>query len=577
MIRDVGFLSWKQPSAWMESMKGSRWNSMVEKENKRFKDYVKKSATKEELLQKANDFSQADKTIFFRYESLLIKPKGSSFEWFHEKDMKQSYTASDIFVDKNYIYTIRDVGEGSQKYKLECLHDSKVLWSKENVGPEMYVKDNVCYYLTAKKRLWYNSVECVDSTTGNNTILIYEELDEKFQLSFVKGENCLFLLRENSGLQNMFVIDEKKIVYENTKLQYYYPIGYHKKKLCYFYSNGSSWKSKGFSFEEFEEEIEYFSLKNKLFLLRESGKKTMYNLHFKKLYSFYGDLILNRFVENPFTRFFIDFTNSGIQEMNIVDETVIMNCTDSYASTKRFFTKNVPIVCAIPCKIKALLVIAYGAYGLPTSFGTSRWKPYIDDGWLIAFVCVRGSGDVTKRWAEEGRAYKKENSCIDLEEGIQYIQQKFHISAKNTCIYGRSAGGYLVGATIARNPRGNLFKMAYTEVPYVDVLRTTTNPDLPLTTLEYDEFGNPRDGIFQFKKILELSPVDLLNPPDIDVLIRVSENDSQVYAYEGYKWLEALKGRGILYSTKNKGHFVRDSENFSEDFFIINYFRENVE
>jgi len=228
------------------------------------------------------------------------------------------------------------------------------------------------------------------------------------------------------------------------------------------------------------------------------------------------------------------------------------------------------------------MIIAYGAYGIPTSLSTTRWKPYLDDGWIIAFACVRGGGDVNKRWANEARTYNKENSCEDLENCIRFLQHKYKISSKQTCIYGRSAGGYLVGATVSRNPEGKLFKMVYTEVPYVDVLQTTTNPTLPLTVLEYDEFGNPAEGIFQFKKILELSPVDSLDytkSPDINIIIRTSQNDSQVYTYESYKWLYMLRGnnkkdfRKILYNTQQQGHFVNGKgsyENYSEDFFLLN-------
>jgi len=129
--------------------------------------------------------------------------------------------------------------------------------------------------------------------------------------------------------------------------------------------------------------------------------------------------------------------------------------------------------------------------------------------------------------------------------------------------------------------------MVYTEVPYVDVLRTTTNPKLPLTALEYDEFGNPSNGIYEFRSIMEYSPVDSLDynmPPDIFVLIRTSENDNQVFAYESFKWVNALRGKDkndskkLLFLTQNSGHFITGDnlyENFSEDFFLLNSFRDN--
>jgi oligopeptidase B len=196
-----------------------------------------------------------------------------------------------------------------------------------------------------------------------------------------------------------------------------------------------------------------------------------------------------------------------------------------------------------------------------------------------------GSGDKDVSWALQARTVNKIRSCQDFEACIYDVQKKYDIRASQTCIYGRSAGGYLVGMAISRNPTGKLFKMVYSEVPYSDVLRTTTNRNLPLTALEYDEFGNPARSIDEFKKILQFSPVDSLicnKPPDLSVIIRTSENDSQVYAYESYKWLEALRGvnkndyRKILFNSKDTGHFMNDNSslrNFSEDFFLLNSFR----
>ena len=81
-----------------------------------------------------------------------------------------------------------------------------------------------------------------------------------------------------------------------------------------------------------------------------------------------------------------------------------------------FKNNNVPIIVVEPeHKANALMCIAYGAYGLPTNMSTMRWKPYIDNGWIIAFVCVRGSGDKSKAWADSARNYNKVLSFVDFE------------------------------------------------------------------------------------------------------------------------------------------------------------------
>jgi len=581
MIRDLGFIKWGQESSWMEKMSGERWDSMVKKENQIFLNKLKVS--KETLITKTEDFKNAKKNIAFTYNGIIVNYiSKNEVEWFYENDTSKKYTVNDIFIYKKRVYQIRDIGDGAEKFRLECLEEHKIVWYKNCVGPTVLVKDDVCYYLACENKLWYNKVYSVEYSSGEDKNILYEETDSRFNLSLVKGDkNCLFMLRENSGLQNLFVINKKKIEYKNETLQYYLPVGYHNSKICYLYSDGKMWKSSGFTLKkQFNNEIVYASLKNNVIILIDNGLKKMYDFKFKLLCSYYGNLVYNQYIENHFERYFIDITAAGIVEYTNHKP---VECIHYYGKVERIIHNSVPIIVVEPyCKAKALMCIAYGAYGLPTSMSTMRWKPYIDNGWIIAFICVRGSGDKTKDWANSARTYDKVLSFIDFENSIEKIRTKYSISAKDTCIYGRSAGGYLVGGLVSRNPKGNLFKIAYTEVPYVDLLRTTTNPKLPLTSLEYNEFGNPSDGIYEFRTIMNYSPVDTLeynNPPDISVLIRTSENDSQVYPYESYKWLEALRGKNksdtckILYNSQNKGHFTNSFENFSQDFFLLNSFR----
>jgi len=581
MIRDIGFLCWKDTKSWMEQMKGTRWESMVKKENSLFKKKVSEVASKEMLLEKMEEFIKAKQSIFFRYKNIIVKQYGSyEYEWFYDSNSSKTYIVSDIFLYKEHIYQIKASSNGSEKYRLE----SSDSWHIDNVGTNVIVKDNICYVLTAKNKLWYNSLIAIDYKSGKVLKTIYEEKDKRFNLNLIRGDNnCIFLIRDNSGKQNLFVIEGLEIAYENNVLQSYFPIGYHKGIISYFFNINNIWYSKGFKIHNFSNEIEYASLKNNILILRDNGLKRVFDFKGKEIYNFYGNLILNKFVEYPFERFFIDFTDSGIQEFH---DFVNKSCYQPYCKVKRYFIGDIkiPLIVAKPlCKIKGLMITAYGGYGLPTSLSSTRWKPYLEDGWIIAYACVRGSGDVDKAWANSARTYNKSLACEDLESCIRYLQKKYNISSNHTCIYGRSAGGYLVGATVARNPDGKLFKMAYTEVPYVDVLRTTTNPKLPLTILEYDEFGNPADGIQEFRTIMELSPVNIQSSPDIFILIRTSENDSEVFAYESYKWLEALRGNKkndttkLLYNTQNKGHFVNGKsgyENFSEDFFLLKSFRD---
>jgi hypothetical protein len=232
-------------------------------------------------------------------------------------------------------------------------------------------------------------------------------------------------------------------------------------------------------------------------------------------------------------------------------------------------------------RAKALMVCGYGAYGIPSNLNTTRWKPYLERGWGIAIAFVRGGGDDSPVWADQGRRAGKLKSIEDFEAVIRICQKISHVSPKRTCIYGRSAGGYLVGSTVARHPDGDLFGGAYCEVPYVDVLRTASNPDLPLTAYEYNEFGNPREVLEDFQTLLKLSPVDALTEkgaPGVFVLCRTGTTDRQVYAYESVKWIHALRGNQkggrekLLFITEGTGHFARGytlAKEHAEDFLLL--------
>ena len=212
-------------------------------------------------------------------------------------------------------------------------------------------------------------------------------------------------------------------------------------------------------------------------------------------------------------------------------------------------------------KPKAHLIYVYGAYGSTTSieWPYKTWYSLLQRRWAIVYAMVRGSGDNNSEWAAAARRNNRHIAIDDFEAVIRDAQQVNHLNAKRTVIYGRSAGGIPIGAIIARYPDGQLIGAAYTEVPYVDVLRTTTNPSLPLTVGEYKEFGNPRESILNFKELLQVSPIDVL-PADgasgVFVLTRVGLLDRQVYAYESFKWIQHLRGNYNSTGFNPKGKYV---------------------
>ena len=213
-------------------------------------------------------------------------------------------------------------------------------------------------------------------------------------------------------------------------------------------------------------------------------------------------------------------------------------------------------------------MVGYGAYGLETGIPSvmKRWAPLVQNGWAIGYTFLRGGGDHTDAWAKVGRRQGRQKTIEDFEALIRAAQQMLKIPSSRTAIYGRSAGGLLMGATLANSPDGSLMSAVYTEVPYVDVLRTTTNPGLPLTVLEYNEFGNPSERLEDFIGVGLISPADsaaTTAAPGVFVLTRTAENDSQVYAYESVKWIRRLRANDTRESApklciveRAQGHFT---------------------
>jgi oligopeptidase B len=223
-------------------------------------------------------------------------------------------------------------------------------------------------------------------------------------------------------------------------------------------------------------------------------------------------------------------------------------------------------------KSQGLLVIGYGAYGIPTSFMTARWTPLLKQGWAIAIGLWRGGGDHTPEWEDSGRRYGRIKVLDDAEAVVKAARAFTQVPAKRTVLYGRSAGGLWVGGLAAKHPQGDLAGGAYMEMPYLDVLRTTTNRTLPLTNIETDEFGLPEKRLSDFIGMLEWSPMELIGRsreeiPGMWQIIRTATNDSEVFAYESAKWV--ARSKNAFLALGDGGHFTGSIETQAEDLSAI--------
>lgn len=212
-----------------------------------------------------------------------------------------------------------------------------------------------------------------------------------------------------------------------------------------------------------------------------------------------------------------------------------------------------------------LIVSAYGAYGITAHAGYPlRWLPYLERGYALVVAAPRGGRDNGDEWYDGGRtAVRKHTTFDDTAAVIKAVQERFHFRPKQTIIYGRSAGGWLAAYIGLKYP--HLVGAVYAEVPYLDVLRTTTNPALPLTQLEYDEFGDPIRRPDEFKALKLISPNNIVRHAPVHApyfLVRTALHDVQVLPYEALKFAKHLRKNGwrvAIGLDMDGGHFTKPS------------------
>jgi oligopeptidase B len=206
-----------------------------------------------------------------------------------------------------------------------------------------------------------------------------------------------------------------------------------------------------------------------------------------------------------------------------------------------------------------LLLYGYGSYGvsIDAAFSSPRLS-LVDRGFIYAIAHIRGGQEMGRQWYEDGRLLKKKNTFSDFIAAAEFlIRGKFTVPEKLFAM-GRSAGGLLMGAI--SNMRPDLFKGIVAEVPFVDVMTTMLDSSIPLTTGEYDEWGNPNQKEF-YDYMLSYSPYDNVERKAYPaMLITGGLHDSQVQYWEPAKWAAKLRelktdhNRLLLKTNMEAGH-----------------------
>lgn len=574
-IRDVGFLSWRDPDAWMEAMRGPRWNALVKEENELLEKALKTYTTPhkvtgfKEILAKARTYYN---TECFKSGPVHITPTGTFTIRLRFEGTDEFIEACDVATNSKYIVYTHDIGDGAEKYELVVL-DAKTRKEQfriEPVGPNISIDGGTLYYLGVTHKLWYNKLFST-SLDNKHPIQLYEEKDGHYNLEL----NRTYLIRENSGKTDTFYIKDNVLTQLQPGSERQVPID---EMRCFYKNPGNPYNlPKGIVGRPF------WADKNHV-LTRKMGETRLYELESLRclVHLTQGDIQPGEY--NKETRFRIDdgitppyiLNKSRPEGFNLKQARIQAKSSDGTRVTATIIYKG--------NKPNSLFATGYGAYGIPSSAAGaySKWAPLLENGWGILYTYLRGGGDDTDAWANAGRLEGRTHTRDDFLALVEAAQHEYSIGPKNTVIYGRSAGGFLMGMCINKEPTGKLFEAVYTEVPYVDVLRTTTNPDLPLTKMEYNEFGDPAHRPQDFGFLVDLSPADVAittEAPNIFVLARTGLNDSEVYAYEPVKWIRRLRKSGdkelkVIGIATNEGHFYSPETALqakAEDLAILHY------
>lgn len=187
-----------------------------------------------------------------------------------------------------------------------------------------------------------------------------------------------------------------------------------------------------------------------------------------------------------------------------------------------------------------LLLYAYGSYGhtIDPYFSSTRLS-LLDRGFIYALAHVRGGQVLGREWYENGKLLNKKNTFNDFIDCSKYLIEEKYTSANGLFAMGGSAGGLLMGAIVNMNPE--LYKGVVAAVPFVDVVTTMLDETIPLTTGEYDEWGNPNEKEF-YDYMLSYSPYDNVEAKDYpNMLVTAGYHDSQVQYWEPAKWVAKLR------------------------------------
>lgn len=587
-IRDLGYLAWSNDLAWMEGQSGKRWDAAVKSENQRFSRALQPlKARVREFQRDLESVVSSEKTGSWKWSGWTVKKaEYSPVETWSKPSTGFSVDAWDADAAGDHFAAAVPVEGGYERFSLKIYKVGKgkpeLIKTIEHVGPyAAFLNKHTLVYLGSEADHRYNSVHTYDVRSGKTAML--------FELSDSPKTHNLELRRVEDGsvsvIDSDFVDERLGIVSESG-------VNWVTKASKIIVLAHDTWIKDGKTSlglpSPFTDYLEAISLKGGWAITLSHGIRTLWKLGsnevpIKAMVYIWGEIHYD--VRDP-THLSITDIRYEPYTIKTVGKDWKLTKTSAYPFVCAYYNTVAPTFVVSSQvfgeKPKGLLVIAYGAYGFPTKIGrlVQRWLPLLKAGWAIASVAVPGSGDHNLAWRFQGQATGRKIAVDTLCATVKDLQEELGIEPAETALYGRSAGGLLVSAVLNESP--GLVGALYMESPYVDAMRTMTNPKFPLTVLESKEFGagtNPTDVI----SLGAWSPMERIPSegyPGVFIVARTDMADLEVYPYEVLKYITRARGEGsrgesgrgqpkLLSITTDKGHFTTDQETRAEDLALL--------
>jgi len=588
-VRDLGFLEWKNDLSWMEAQDGIRWKRAVHRENeqlvgalKPIKDVVNKFT--EDLNE---SLERSPEPWVFEGWQVVADAFAPCETYSYGVEFKVTAWSADVDKSGRYFAAAAVDPDGYERFSLEVYTFEKGktpirISNIRNIGPQVAWLPNTntntstVVFLGAYNDLRYNTVNIWDPLRKEQRV-IYTLTDPIESLELGKAEDgSVYVIASDFVKQRLgFVV--------GSTIQWVAE-GHDIIALAH-----DTWIKDGktsLGFSENDGYLESISLKGGWAVTRSYGIRTLWKLpreiyeNPKAMIFIWGEVTHDTREPNKITISDIRYKPYTVDTENWTLENTVAHpypCT-YYNTVATVFVVN-PDENSKPT---GLLIAGYGAYGIKTKVGSfiNRWLPLLKSGWAIASMAIPGSGDHDISWKTAGQGAKRADSYKVFADGVRDLQEELGIAPEATAIYGRSAGGLLVISVAVNNP--GLVGALYVESPYVDILRSISNPKLPLTLIETREFGigtNPTD-IIATGAWSPMERIPTKGIPDIFVVARSDLADLEVFPYEVLKFITRIRGEGggnqkLLYMSENLGHFTTSAKTRAEDLAALDGWLEN--